>query len=42
MIKQQTGSFTLGFILLAGFAMICLVVLLRCSARTKLAVAPGI
>ncbi len=40
-IRQQTGSFTLGFILLSGFALFCLVVLLRASATCKLAVAPG-
>jgi MFS transporter, NNP family, nitrate/nitrite transporter len=40
-IKQQTGSFTFGFILLSGFALICLVVLLRGSAARKLAIATG-
>ncbi len=35
-IKQQTGAFTLGFILLSGFALICLVVLLRSSSARKL------
>ncbi len=38
-IKQQTGSFTLGFILLSAFALLCLVVLLRASATRKLAAA---
>ncbi len=33
-IKQQTGTFTLGFILLGIFAMLCLMVLLR-SARAQ-------
>ena len=28
-IKQQTGAFTLGFVLLGVFAMACLIVLLR-------------
>jgi hypothetical protein len=42
MIKQQTGSFTLGFVLLAGFALICLVILLRGSGSGKLAIATGI
>ena len=40
-IRQQTGSFTLGFALLSGFALVCLVVLLRASSMRKLAVAPG-
>jgi len=39
MIKQQTGSFTLGFVLLGGFALICLMVLLRSSSARTLAVA---
>lgn len=29
LVRKQTGSFTLGFVLLAVFAMICLIVLLR-------------
>jgi NNP family nitrate/nitrite transporter-like MFS transporter len=32
-IKQQTGSFTFGFIVLAVFALVCLLFLLR-SGRT--------
>ena len=40
-IKQQTGSFTFGFVLLSGFALACLVVLLRGSAARKLAMATG-
>jgi MFS transporter, NNP family, nitrate/nitrite transporter len=31
-IKQQTGSFTLGFVLLCAFALCCLTVLLRTSS----------
>ena len=38
-IKQRTGSFTLGFILLGVFALICLAVLLR---RPRLQPAPAI
>src|SRR5664280_2656391 len=38
-IKQQTGTFTIGFILLGLFALICLLVLLRGSERRRLAVA---
>jgi MFS transporter, NNP family, nitrate/nitrite transporter len=38
-IKQQTGSFTLGFILLGAFAILCLLVLQRGSAHAKLAIA---
>jgi NNP family nitrate/nitrite transporter-like MFS transporter len=34
LIKQQTGTFTLGFILLGFFAILCLMVLLR-TARTQ-------
>jgi NNP family nitrate/nitrite transporter-like MFS transporter len=40
-IKQQTGSFTFGFVLLSGFALICLAVLIRGSAAPKLEVATG-
>ncbi|HUI83395.1 MAG TPA: MFS transporter [Candidatus Binatia bacterium] len=35
-IKQQTGTFTLGFILLCAFALCCLAVLLRSSSARKL------
>ena len=38
-IKQQTGSFTFGFILLSGFALICLFVLLRGAGTRKIAAA---
>ena len=38
-IKQRTGSFTLGFILLGVFALICLAVLLR---RPRLQPAPAV
>jgi MFS transporter, NNP family, nitrate/nitrite transporter len=40
-IKQQTGTFTFGFVLLSVFALACLLVLLRGSAARKLAVATG-
>ena len=33
-IKQQTGSFTLGFVLLCAFALCCLTVLLRTSSAS--------
>jgi NNP family nitrate/nitrite transporter-like MFS transporter len=36
-IKQQTGAFTLGFVLLGGFALVCLLVLLRSSGARKIA-----
>jgi len=36
-IKQQTGSFTYGFILLSGFALVCLLVLLRRAGTRKIA-----
>ena len=36
LIKQQTGSFTMGFVLLGVFSLICLVVLLRPTGKTKL------
>jgi NNP family nitrate/nitrite transporter-like MFS transporter len=35
-IKQQTGAFTLGFVLLGGFALVCLLVLLRSSGARKI------
>jgi MFS transporter, NNP family, nitrate/nitrite transporter len=38
-IKQQTGTFTIGFVLLGLFALVCLVVLLLGSERRRLAVA---
>jgi NNP family nitrate/nitrite transporter-like MFS transporter len=38
-IKQQTGSFTLGFVLLAGFAFACLVVLLLSMRSPRIALA---
>jgi MFS transporter, NNP family, nitrate/nitrite transporter len=38
-IKQQTGSFTFGFVLLSGFALICLFVLLRGAGTRKIAAA---
>jgi len=38
-IKQQTGSFTLGFILLGVFALACLMVLLRTSRAPKIVLA---
>jgi len=34
-IKEQTGSFTLGFVLLCAFALCCFTVLLRSSAATE-------
>jgi nitrate/nitrite transporter NarK len=34
LIKQQTGSFTMGFILLGVFSLICLAVLLRPTSKT--------
>jgi NNP family nitrate/nitrite transporter-like MFS transporter len=36
-IKQQTGAFTYGFILLSGFALVCLFVLLRGAGTGKIA-----
>ena len=36
-IKQQTGAFTLGFVLLCGFALVCLLVLLRGAGARKIA-----
>lgn len=36
LIKQQTGSFTIGFILLGVFSLICLAVLLRPTSKTVL------
>jgi MFS transporter, NNP family, nitrate/nitrite transporter len=36
-IKQQTGTFTFGFILLSGFALVCLFVLLRGAGARKIA-----
>ena len=41
-IKQQTGSFTLGFVLLCGFALCCLAVLLRSSAVRESELQPQI
>src|SRR6516162_2876930 len=38
-IKQQTGSFTLGFVLLCVFALCCLVVLFRTSSTPTLGLA---
>jgi NNP family nitrate/nitrite transporter-like MFS transporter len=38
-IKQQSGSFTLGFILLSCFALLCLVVLLRGVGTCKITAA---
>ena len=39
-IKQQTGSFTFGFVLLCVFSLVCLAVLLRSSStKTKLGLA---
>lgn len=38
-IKQQTGSFTLGFVLLCAFALCCLAVLLRSSSGRPLQLA---
>ena len=38
-IKQQTGSFTFGFVLLCVFALCCLAVLLRSSSTPKLKLA---
>ena len=38
-IKQQTGTFTFGFILLSGFALVCLFVLLRGAGARKIAAA---
>jgi NNP family nitrate/nitrite transporter-like MFS transporter len=35
-IKQETGSFTLGFVFLCAFALCCLVVLLRSSSAREL------
>jgi MFS transporter, NNP family, nitrate/nitrite transporter len=34
LVKQATGAFSLGFVLLAAFALVCLLVLWRASART--------
>jgi MFS transporter, NNP family, nitrate/nitrite transporter len=34
LIKQATGAFSFGFVMLSLFALICLVVLWRTSART--------
>jgi MFS transporter, NNP family, nitrate/nitrite transporter len=39
MIKQQTGSFTLGFVLLSVFALACLMVLLLSMRSPRIAVA---
>ena len=36
MIKQQTGSFTMGFVLLGVFSLICLAVLLRPTPKAAL------
>ena len=36
-IKQQTGTFTYGFVLLSGFALVCLLVLLRGARTPKIA-----
>ena len=38
-IKQQTGTFTLGFILLGVFAVVCLLVLLRSSGTRRMPLA---
>jgi len=38
-IKQQTGSFTLGFVLLGAFALACLMVLLRSSRSPRIVLA---
>jgi NNP family nitrate/nitrite transporter-like MFS transporter len=38
-IKQQTGTFTLGFVLLGIFALLCLTILLRRPSVPALAVA---
>ena len=38
-IKQQTGSFTFGFVLLCAFALCCLTVLLRSSSTSDLELA---
>lgn len=40
LIKQQTGSFTIGFILLGVFSLICLAVLLRPTQKTVLVLVP--
>ena len=37
LIKQQTGSFTIGFVLLGVFSLICLAVLLRPTSKSMLA-----
>jgi NNP family nitrate/nitrite transporter-like MFS transporter len=39
MIKQQTGSFTLGFVLLSVFALACLMVLLLTMRSPRIALA---
>ena len=36
LIKQQTGSFTIGFVLLGVFSLICLAVLLRPTPKSML------
>jgi MFS transporter, NNP family, nitrate/nitrite transporter len=36
-IKQQTGTFTFGFVLLSCFALVCLFVLLRGAGTSKIA-----
>ena len=41
-IKQQTGSFTLGFVLLCAFALCCLGVLLRNSSSGKAELATAV
>ena len=38
-IKQQTGSFTLGFVLLGAFALVCLMVLLQSSRSPRIVLA---
>jgi NNP family nitrate/nitrite transporter-like MFS transporter len=40
-IRQATGTFTLGFVLLAGFAVVCFVLLLKSGSRPDSRLAPG-
>lgn len=41
LLKQTTGTFTLGFVLLGGFSLFCLVVLIRTNRQPRLQLAPA-